>query len=388
MKSHIKLGTRNLTRRRGRSMLTIMGVALAIGFTVGLLSISEGFMSALDGMLTGSGPDLFVRPKGGSKMPFGMQGNAMLDADLLPVVRGIPGVEFVEPIYQAFSVDGGSIGFGPMMTMVSGMPADDFFKIRPTASIARGRFFSNDDGAVVVLGGVVAENTKKDVGDKLELISGRKLEVIGIMEKTDEPFDYFAYSPIDSLQKMFSDPGRVSYFLVKASSEAGPESVSEKLSKAFPHLDVQTVRELISEAKKMLSMARAVHFGVSCFALVIGVLFVACTMVMSVSERIREFATLRVIGASKGFVIRMILAESIILSVVGGALGCCIGVALSKLIDLLIGYFVGETFMSALVSPRIFAVGLLISVLIGAFAGLLPAAMIMRRNIADSLRYE
>jgi len=208
------------------------------------------------------------------------------------------------------------------------------------------------------------------------------------MEKTDEPFDYFAYSPIASLQKMFRDSGRVSYFLVKASEEAGPESVSEKLSKAFPHLDVQTVRELISEAKKMLSMARAVHFGVSCFALVIGVLFVACTMVMSVSERIREFATLRVIGASKGFVIRMILAESIILSVVGGALGCCIGVALSKLIDLLIGYFVGETFMSALVSPRIFAVGLLISVLIGAFAGLLPAAMIMRRNIADSLRYE
>jgi putative ABC transport system permease protein len=369
-------------------MLTIMGVALAIGFTVGLLSISEGFMSALDGMLTGSGPDLFIRPKGGSKMPFGMQGTAMLDADLLPVVRGIPGVEFVEPIYQAFSVDGGSTGFGPMMTMVSGMPADDFFTIRPTAAIADGRFFTNDDGNVVVLGGVVAENTNKKVGDKLELISGRKLEVIGIMKKSDEPFDYFAYSPIGSLQKMFRDPGRISYFLVKASADAGPELVSERLAKAFPHLDIQTVRELITEAKKMLSMARAVHFGVSCFALVIGVLFVACTMVMSVSERIREFATLRVIGASKGFVIRMILAESIILSVVGGALGCCIGVALSKLIDLLIGYFVGETFMSALVSPRIFAVGLLISVLIGAFAGLLPAAMIMRRNIADSLRYE
>ena len=52
MNSHVKLGCRNLSRRRSRSLLTMLGVVLAIGFTVGLLSISEGFMNSLDEILS------------------------------------------------------------------------------------------------------------------------------------------------------------------------------------------------------------------------------------------------------------------------------------------------------------------------------------------------
>jgi putative ABC transport system permease protein len=389
MKSYVKLGYRNLSRRRSRSFLTVLGIILAIGFTVGLLSISEGFMRSLDNILTSAGPELFVRPKGGSKMPFGIQGTALLDENLGRIVRGIPGVKYVEPVYMAFSVDGGMTGFGAMMTMVSGLPCKDFFKVRPDAQLASGRFFKNDnEGKVVVLGSVVAENTKKKIGDTLELINGVKLKVIGVMKKSNEPYDYFAYAPIATLQNIYGDKNEVSYFLIKSDGKKSIESVSKLLAKAFPHLDVQTVKELITEAKKMLSMARAVHVGVSCFALVIGVLFVACTMIMSVSERIREFATLRVIGASKGFVAKMILSESVILSVAGGAAGCLFGFMLSKAIDLIIFHFVGDTFFSTYVSPRIFITGFSIALLIGAFAGLLPSFMILRRNLSDSLRYE
>lgn len=389
MKSHITLGYRNLSRRRSRSLLTMLGVVLAIGFTVGLLSISEGFMRSLDDMLKSSGPELFIRPKGGSKMWFGMQGAALLGTDIEPVIRGILGVEYVEPVYVGFSVDGDMTGFGAMMTMVSGMPREDFFKVRPTARMANGRFFKSDDeGKVAVLGAVVAENTKKKVGDTLELINGVKLKIIGILEKTDEPFGYFAYAPIGTLQKIYGDEDKVNYYMIKTDGKTSPDKVAKLIGRAFPKLDIQTVKELIKEAKKMMSMARAVHFGVSCFALVMGVLFVACTMIMSVSERIREFGTLRVIGASKGFIVKMILAESVILSAVGGLVGCLFGILLSKAINLLIRHYVGETLLSTFVSPRIFTTGILIALLIGAFAGLLPAIMILGRNLADSLRYE
>ncbi|HOO56297.1 MAG TPA: ABC transporter permease [bacterium] len=389
MKSYILLGQRNLFRRRSRSFLTVLGVILAIGFTVGLLSISEGFMASLDEILVSSGPDLFVMPKGGSKMPMGMQGTALLDENLIQIIRGIPGVHYAEPIYMVFSVDGEGAGFGSMMTMVSGHTHENFFNIRPNAKLKEGRFFDSDDeGNVVVLGGLVAENTKKKIGDELELISGHKLKVIGILETADDPFDFFAYAPIRSMQKLYGDPDKVSYFLVKSDDDKDPGDVAPLLEKAFPNLDIQTVTELVSEAKRMMSIARAIHFGVSCFALVIGVLFVACTMVMSVAERIREFAMLRVIGASRNFVMKMILSESVLLSAVGGVFGCVFGIVLSKLIDLLIGHFVGETFVKTLVSPRIFITGILIAVLIGTLAGIIPAIMILKRNLADSLRYE
>jgi putative ABC transport system permease protein len=388
MKSYVTLGFRNLSRRRSRSLLTALGVVLAIGFTVGLLSISEGFMSSLDELMNSGGPNLFLRPKGSAKMPFGMQGSAFLDAKLEKIVRGIPGVEYVEPVYQAFSVDGGSTGFGAMMTMVSGLRADEFFKVRPGARVTRGRFYKDNDGKVVVLGAVVAENSKKRVGQTLELISGQKLKVIGIMEKSNEPFDYFAYAPIKTLQEIYNDKGRVSYYLLKTDKKMSMDKEVSLLKRAFPQLDVQSVEQLVEDAKKMMSMARAVHFGVSCFALLIGVLFVACTMIMSVSERIREFATLRVIGASKAFIVKMILSESLLLGAFGGLAGCGLGFILSKMIDALIFHFVGDTFLHTLVSPRIFLTGFLIALLIGTFAGLFPARMILRRNLSESLRYE
>ena len=66
MKNHYTLGYRNLTRRKSRTILTMLGVILAIGFTVGLLSISEGFMKSFDKMFAANGPEIFVMPKGES----------------------------------------------------------------------------------------------------------------------------------------------------------------------------------------------------------------------------------------------------------------------------------------------------------------------------------
>ncbi len=388
MKSYVTLGYRNLSRRRSRSLLTVLGIVLAIGFTVGLLSISEGVMRSIDEMFRSSGPDLFVVPKNVSKMPFGFQGTATLKEKQAEAIRAVPGVAIVEPVYLAFSPEGGGAGFGYAMTMVSGIPEKDFFKMRPTATLEKGRWLKDDDGPVVVLGGMVAENMDKGLGDKLELITGQKLEIIGRLKKNNEAYDMFAYAPIKAVQKMFGGSGRASYFLIKSADGVETKEVAARLKAAFPKQDVQTMNDIMQQAKKMLGIARGIHFGVSCFALIIGVLFVACTMIMSVAERVREFATLMVIGASRAYVVKLIISESITLSAIGGLFGCLFGYILSKAINQLIHHFFGETFFSTYVSPRIFITGIVIAVIIGAFAGLFPAYMIMKRNLADSLRYE
>jgi len=388
MKSYTILGFRNLSRRRSRSFLTMLGIVLAIGFTVGLLSISEGVMRSIDEMFRSSGPDLFVVPKNVSKMPFGFQGTATLNEDIGAIIRGVDGVKIVEPVYMAFSSEGGGAGFGHAMTMVAGIPGEYFFDMRPTAKMSEGRFIGSGDGKAVVLGGIVAENLEKGAGDTLELITGEKLEIVGVLEKADEPYDFFAYAPIGAMQEIFDGAGRVSSFMVKSEPGGDVAQLAARLRKALPKTDVQTMGEIVNQAKQMMSIARGIHFGVSCFALIIGVLFVACTMIMSVAERVREFATLRVIGASRGYVIRLIISESVILSALGGVAGCFFGYFLSWLIDMLLVHFLGEIFFSTYVSPRIFAMGFVIAILIGAFAGIFPAFMILRRNLAESLRYE
>lgn len=388
MKSYVVLGCRNLTRRRSRSLLTILGIVLAIGFTVGLLSISEGFMKSVDDVFNTAGPDLFMVPKNVSKMPFGMQGTATLDESMGKAIGAIRNVRVVEPLYMTFSTEGGGTGFGYPMSMVVGIPAKDFFVVRPTATIEKGRFIRDDDDKVVALGGVVAENVHKTVGDSIELISGEKLKIVGIFRKDNKPYDFFAYAPIKPIQKMFKQEGRVSSFLVKLDNPREAEKSAKLLTKVFSGMDTQTMDKMINDAKKMMGVARGIHMGVSCFALIIGVLFVACTMIMSVSERVREFATLRVIGASRGYVVRLIITESVLLSAVGGLLGCGFGTLLSGFINRLLAYSLGETFFKAFVSPRIFAIGFCIALLIGVLAGIFPAMMILKKNLSESLRYE
>lgn len=388
MQSYIVLGCRNLTRRKSRSLLTVLGIVLAIGFTVGLLSISEGFMKSVDDVFSGSGPDLFMVPKNVSKMPFGLQGTATLDEEVGKAIRAMKNVDVVEPLYMTYSVEGGGTGFGYPMTLVVGIPTKDFFKVRPTAVLETGRFINDNDGKVVVLGGSVAENIDKKLGESIELITGQKLKIIGTLRKDNMPYDFFAYSPIVPIQDMFDDRGRVSSFLVKLEDKTEMDKTVELLTTVFPGMDTSSMEKLISDAKQMMGVARGIHMGVSCFALIIGVLFVACTMIMSVSERVREFATLRVIGASRSYVVKLIITESVVLSAVGGVLGCAFGIFLSSGINVLIKHSFGQTFFSAFVSPRIFIIGFLIAILIGAFAGLFPAMMILKRNLSESLRYE
>jgi putative ABC transport system permease protein len=390
MKSYILLGFRNLSRRRSRSFLTALGVLLAVGFTVGLLSISEGFMKSIDSVLLGQGPELFVMAHGDSKMPFPMRGESPIAEDTYRIISGLPGVKMAEPVYQAFCVSEGAgtaVSMMGMPTMVIGLPPKGFFVMRPTAKVERGRWLRDGEKSVV-LGGAISQNLKKDLGDNIELVSGEQLRVVGILRKDNAPYDFFSYAPLKMMQDMFNTRGQVSYVLVKLQQADDMNRVKAGVHKAFPKFDVQTVSDIADQARKMMSLARAVHVGVSCFALLIGVLFVACTMIMSVSERIREFAALRVIGASRGYIVKLILAESVTLSVIGGIMGCVFGLVLSHVINGMIYVFAGETFLRTLVSARIFATGIVIACLIGTVAAILPALMILRRNLAESLRYE
>ncbi|MEW5946276.1 MAG: ABC transporter permease [bacterium] len=387
MKTWIILGSRSLFRRRSRSVLTALGVLLAIGFTVGLLSISEGFMRSFDFLLGETNPELFVMPKGEARMPYPLRGSATIPESTRRRAMSVPGVKLAEPIYQTFSIHG-SGAFTGMPTIVAGVPPETFKLMRPAARIDRGRFMKKGDRFVALLGGSIANNLEKDVDDEIELITGVKLKVIGVMRKSGVLFDYFVYMPLNVAQYIHEDREKIHYLMIKLDRVDQLDAVTERLKKEFPRLDVQTMNEMVQEAKKMMTIARTVHFSVSCFALVIGVLFVACTMIMSASERVREFATLRAIGAPKSFVIKLIISESLILSLIGGTLGCLFGISLSFGIDGLMKVFLGETFLETFVSARIFAAGLAIAALIGAFAGLFPALLILRRNLSESLKYE
>jgi putative ABC transport system permease protein len=111
-------------------------------------------------------------------------------------------------------------------------------------------------------------------------------------------------------------------------------------------------------------------------------------MIMAVSERVREIGTMRAIGASRFYIFKLIVAESVIISLVGGLFGCLGGYGLSKVINWTLNAFVGIAFIEPLVSIRLVAAGLAVAFLVGCLAGLYPAWRASKQNIVEALRYE
>jgi putative ABC transport system permease protein len=111
-------------------------------------------------------------------------------------------------------------------------------------------------------------------------------------------------------------------------------------------------------------------------------------MLMSTYERIKEFATLRAIGASRFTVLAMILFESLILSLTGGVAGIIMGLMGSQLLDTALTTFFQLSFPLARITLRLVMEGLALSAFVGFVGALLPSIIVYRMTIINALRWE
>ncbi len=381
----LSLGFRNLSRRKSRTILTIIGIFFAIGFTIGLLSISEGFIKSTENALWGRGPDFMIIPKGTSKAPPLARLTITFPEDYTKKILKIKDITVIQPTFQTIAGFG---SFRGLPAFIMGIYPESFFHMRPNATLEKGRFLKSNDRFVTVIGKNYSENSKLNVGDEIELPMGGTLKVVGILKRSGYLYDYFAYAPIKTLQKYYDKNGQINSIMVKVKNIKKIDKIIKNVKTILPNCDVQSMEEIIEQTKEMLETARITHVGVSAFSLIIGILFISSTMIMSVSERVREFATLRAIGASKKYIVKLIMCESLMLSLIGGIIGILFGALLSKIVNLLIHYFAGNVFLKAFITPRIIFVGFILSIIIGSIAGVFPAITIMKKDIAENLRYE
>jgi len=111
-------------------------------------------------------------------------------------------------------------------------------------------------------------------------------------------------------------------------------------------------------------------------------------MLMSTYERLREFAVLRAIGASRATVAAMLIWESLMLANLGGLLGCLFGVLASGVLDQAVVFLFQLPFPLAKVTPTLLLEGMLLSSLVGVLGALIPVILIWRQKIMDGLRSE
>ena len=382
------LAIRNLTRRRVRTILTVMGVAIAISFTVGILSISEGFMASFENSMAQQGTDIIIVPKEAEAYPY-PDVAAFVGSFSEETLREIEQYENVRAVYPVLTaipmtMPMDKIGAIPIL---NGVTPAYFSDVAPYLRLSAGRLIMGDDQNVLVAGSGIADVAGLELGGTME-IRGIPFEVVGILEPSGGMDDGMIFTPLEPLQKAYDKEGQLTYVPVKVDDVARAEETAEGISEKWPGISAQTMTSVIDKLVDLVGIVRAAHMGMSAVALLIGILFILSTMLMAVGERVREIGTMRAIGAHRGFIFRMIVMESLATSLIAGGIGCLGGYLLSQGITYVLSEFMGLTYFAPVVNARIFGIGLAIALLVGMLAGLYPAWRISKTNIVQALRYE
>jgi len=309
-----------------------------------------------------------------------------LQEDYQRTIASISGVQQVAPI-QVFT---NNCRASLDVIVFHGVPSDKLRRIRDLQIIDGDwkSYEQRNDGALV--GRSVAERRELSVGDTFT-IDRVKIVVSGIFSSQQPAEENTIYTHLDFLQRTpgLNAVGTVTQFEVLLSEDANLESIGQQIDDHYRGGPVPTdtrtkgqfQASTLGDLIELIGLLR--YLGYACLALVLGL--VATTTIMTVQDRVREFAVLRTIGFSEKRIFSIIISESIILSLAGGLLGIFGGYAILAWSDLAIG----AEAVAIVIQPTLNLVwkGLIISAILGFLAGIAPAFQATRTNIVEALRH-
>ena len=366
---------RNIARRRTRSALTVLGLAVGIAAVVGLLGIAWGFERSFMDIYTSKGIDLVVVRSGVADRL-----TSHLDASMGARLRGVAGVRDVAAaLMDAVSFEEANL----VSVLVNGWePGSLLFR---GVRLIEGRELLAADKSRALLGRTLAANLGKQVGDEVD-VAGKRFEVVGVFEADSLYENGSLIMPLAQLQTMMGREGQVTSFMVKArdAGEASVRSLGKRIAAGFPGVGATPARDFV-QGEVLIGLAKSMAWATSVLALVLGSVGMLNTMVMAVFERTREIGVLRSLGWRRGRVLRLILGEALALGVLGTILGGVMGVVGVRLIALSPR---ARAFISADVPPAALGVGLGLGLLLSVVGGLYPAIRASRLEPTEALRHD
>lgn len=365
---------KNLGRRRLRTILTLGGIAIAIGAFVALVGFSRSFEHEWLRIYESGGTDIAVVQKTFLNTSVDESGAAKLVA--------LPTVARVTPmIFNMMDLT------PEINALVYGWKADSFeFE---ALTMKSGRRF-RDGQPELILGDLLASNLNKTVGGTLQ-IEGSSFTIAGIFHGGSALETGAAILPLDQLQQLSNLQGKATAFHVRLrpvpageSPEHYLQTAQAQIEAALPGLRAVPAAERAS-SNQFVVMIHAIAWGTSSIALLMGVVGIANTMAMSVFERTREIGILRALGWKRWRILLLIQLEATALSLVGGIFGIALGWGALRTLSTLPQT---ATIVSDGFPPLLFIESLGIAVLSGLAAGALPAWRGARLSPVEALHHD
>jgi putative ABC transport system permease protein len=423
LRSVVLLALDTLRSNKLRSALTVLGVVIGITAIVGMTSLIRGFDQSLRNSIRELGPNtIFVAKFSGLSLAAGRD-FAELSRRPNLTVDDAKAIEKLAPSAGAVDVwlgGGGEVTErvfyrGARSSPQAVLGATEDFAAVNFVKLAFGRFFTRSEvdhrRRVVVLAdtpyqALFAKEGIDPIGKKVR-VAGNEYVVIGVLGKRPSAGNFnsgqddFVVIPQTTHQiaftrnaaQGFAAGNRGSAMIVVVPREGTPPGQAQaeieeiirirhglKLDEAndFDVLTQDAALRVWDQVSRATFLALVV---ISSIALMVGGIGVMAIMMISVSERTREIGVRKALGARRREILIQFLAESIVLTSIGGVLGILLGSAIGVTVNLATGFPISLPWWS-------FALGLGFSATVGILFGMIPAVRASRLDPIEALRYE
>lgn len=340
MITKFQVAYKNLLRKRVRTILTIMGIALSAWVLVSLLGFNRGYEHSLNRDIDNMGYELMIMAKGcpyeaATLMLKGGTGLRYMDESIMKDISKEPEVEKITPIFMSAVFDpnkgetGGIAGY-------FGIDPVSFAEMKPFLKFKQGKWFTDLDAFEVVMGFEAAELEQREVGDMILMPEKNvKFKVVGILERTGTQDDGTIFVPLKTVQKIFERPTEITTIGIKLKKGADSTRLEDKLYK-LPDVQIVSLEQVKQTIMKLISTAKIMVLSIAIIAILIAMVGVINTILTSVWERFQEIGILKTIGAMPRDIFALIWMETLILCAAGGVIGIILALILSRVTDVVI----------------------------------------------------
>jgi len=358
----------NVMHRPVRTIITVIGVAVEVTLVIIVVGLTSGLLMESAKRTEGVGADIMVQPPSASVM-LAFSG-APMPMSIANKLRQLEYVHTVAPVLLQFnSVNG--------LEVVYGIQPDTFRAVSGGFNFLAGHDLQDPND--ILVDDVYARGKKVKAGQTLHILE-HDFHVAGIVEHGKGARLFVTMS---TLQEMSGAHDKASIFFIKCDRSDHTNAVMDQVTGLLPRYEVRPLKDYISlmTSSSVPGLGAFINVMIG-IAVAVGFLVIFLSMYTTIIERTREIGVLKSLGASKSYIVEVILSETTLLCLSG--VGC--GIGLSFLMRSIFTNLFPS--LTILITVKWVLISLAIAVVGGLLGASYPAWIASRKDPVEALAYE